>query len=122
MEEITAFTKAIPSAAASPLALVAYLATLGAWTLITWRVRRFRELLQKIELLPEPDRIKALQMELGYVPVLKGLTAEQYLRSRIHTLLVRRILGAVPDGHRGRGNGLLQDLTAVRLTEGTISA
>jgi hypothetical protein len=85
MEEILAFLKAIPAAAASPLALVAYLATVGAWTLIAWRVRRHSALLANIQHLPETDRIKAIQMELGYVEIPGGLTAEQYLRSRIHT-------------------------------------
>jgi hypothetical protein len=87
MEEILATLKAIPAAAASPLALVAYLATVGAWTLIAWRVRRHSALLAHLHHLPEKDRITAIQMELGYVDVPKGLTAEQYLRSRIHSFV-----------------------------------
>jgi hypothetical protein len=87
MEEIIASLKAIPAAAASPLALIAYLATVGAWTLIAWRVRRHAVLLAHIQHLPLEDRIKAIQMELGYVEVPKGLSAEQYLRSRIHSFV-----------------------------------
>ena len=88
MEELSAFLHAIPSAAASPLALVAYLAAIGAWTLIAWRVRRHSILLAHIHQLPEADRIRAVQMELGYVEIRKGLSAEQHLRSRIHTFLL----------------------------------
>ena len=39
MDEFSAFLKAIPSAAASPLALVAYLAAVGAWLAIAWRLK-----------------------------------------------------------------------------------
>lgn len=83
MEEIGAFLKAIPAVAASPLALVAYLATVLAWTLIAWRVKRFQVLMDKIEKLKEEDRLEAIRIETGRV-VPKGMTAEQYLRSRIH--------------------------------------
>ncbi|WP_342724161.1 hypothetical protein AAFG07_34565 [Bradyrhizobium sp. B097] len=83
IEEIGAFLNAIPAAAASPLALIAYLATVLAWTLIAWRVKRFQILMDKIEKLKEEDRLEAIRIETGRI-VPKGMTAEQYLRSRIH--------------------------------------
>ncbi|MGL9623154.1 hypothetical protein QRQ56_34870 [Bradyrhizobium sp. U531] len=83
IEEIGAFLNAIPAAAANPLALIAYLATVLAWTLIAWRVKRFQILMDKIEKLKEGDRLEAIRIETGRV-VPKGMTAEQYLRSRIH--------------------------------------
>lgn len=87
MEQISAFISAIPAAAASPLALVAYLATLVAWTLVAWRVNRFTVLMNSIDKLPEKDRIEAIRVETGRV-VPKGMTAEQYLRSRIHSFIL----------------------------------
>ena len=83
MDVILAFIRAIPSAAASPLALIAYLATLVAWAIIAYRVNRFRELMKRIELLPEGDRLAAIKAEIGRVDVPRGLTGEQYLRMRI---------------------------------------
>jgi hypothetical protein len=88
MDVIIAFIRAIPSAAASPLALIAYLATLVAWVIIAFRVNRFRELMKRIELLPEADRLAAIKAEMGRVDVPRGLTGEQYLRMRIHTFLL----------------------------------
>ena len=87
MDVILAFIRAIPSAAASPLALIAYLATLVAWAIIAYRVNRFRELMKRIELLPEGDRLAAIKAEIGRVDVPRGLTGEQYLRMRIHTFI-----------------------------------
>lgn len=86
MEPIGAFLKAIPAAAASPLALVAYLATVIAWTLVALRVNRFKILMERIDKLPEADRIEAIRIETGRV-VPKGMTAEQYLRSRIQLFI-----------------------------------
>jgi hypothetical protein len=84
MEEILATLKAIPAAATSPLALVAYLATVGAWTLIAWRVRRHSILVANIDKFPAADRKAVIGAELGHVDVPEGLSAEQFLRARIH--------------------------------------
>lgn len=88
MEEIQAFLQAIPSAAASPLALIAYLATVAAWVAIALRVKRFRVLMEKIDALPEKDRLRAIEAEIGRIKVRPGLTAEEYLRSRIHLFIL----------------------------------
>ncbi|MEH2530793.1 hypothetical protein V1277_002831 [Bradyrhizobium sp. AZCC 1588] len=87
MDVIAAFLRAIPSAAASPLAFIAYLATVVAWGVIAYRVNRFRELMRHIKTLPEKDRLPAIKAEMGVVDVPEGLTGEQYLRKRIHTFV-----------------------------------
>ena len=83
---ISGFIRASPSAAASPLALAAYLATLVAWVIIAYRVSRFREQMRRIEQLHPKDRLDAIAIEIGRV-VPPGLTGEQYLQMRIHTFI-----------------------------------
>jgi hypothetical protein len=84
MEFITQALKALPSVASSPLALVAYIVAVGAWLLIALRVQRHKGLLTNLEKLPSRDRLAALKDEMGVTPLKEGLTAEQYLKSRIH--------------------------------------
>lgn len=76
---ISAFLSAIPAAATSPLAFVAYLATLAAWTFIAYRVRRFSILMEKIESLPEADRRPIIEVEFRNAKIPPQLTARQYL-------------------------------------------
>jgi hypothetical protein len=82
LEQIGAFLQALPSVAGSPLALIAYLATVVAWTLVAMRVNRFKVLMENIKDLPEPDRLKAIEIEIGRA-VPKGMTAKQFLQSRM---------------------------------------
>jgi hypothetical protein len=84
---IQAFLRAIPDAASSPLAFVAYIFTIASWTALSWRVTRYRSMLKQLPLLPENDRLKAMKMELGFIDVPKNLTPADFLRSRIHTFL-----------------------------------
>ncbi len=82
MSELFIFAKdALPSVASSPLALIAYLAIVLCWGIIAWKVKRNKNLLTSLDKLPEKDRLKALEMEMGAVRVQTGLTAEQWLRS-----------------------------------------
>jgi hypothetical protein len=78
------FLGALGTAATSTLAFAAYIATIAAWVMIAWRVRRNKGLLEHLSSLPESDRIEALRMEMGVVPVARGLSPEQLLRSRVH--------------------------------------
>lgn len=87
MDVLIAFVHAIPKAAASPLALVAFLATVLAWVAVAYRVNRFRELMKALPLLKEDDRLKAIRDEIGAVDVPHGLTGEQYLRKRKDTFV-----------------------------------
>lgn len=81
------FSKAlqmIPSVATSSLALLAYVLTIGAYVFVAIRVQRHKNLLQHLSVLPETDRIKALQSELGQAKLRAGISPEQWVRSRIH--------------------------------------
>jgi hypothetical protein len=80
----TSFIKAIPSAAASPSALAAYVIAILCSTVVALRTRRHKMLLSKLEALPPAQRIRALELEIGTV-MPRNLSPEQWLRSRIHT-------------------------------------
>ncbi|MAF66866.1 MAG: hypothetical protein CMJ84_14575 [Planctomycetes bacterium] len=75
---------ALPDAASTPLALVGYVVLIVAWVVIALRVKRNKQLLGSLEKLPEGDRLKVLQMEMGAVHIKSGLTPEQWIRSRVH--------------------------------------
>lgn len=81
---LTKALQALPDIATSPLAMFAYLATIGAYVFVALHVRRHKNLLQHLTALPEKDRLKALEAELGDAKLRSGITAEQWLRSRIH--------------------------------------
>lgn len=74
----------LPEVAASPLAIAAYVGTLAAYVLVALRVTRHRHLLQHLTSLPEKDRLKALKGELGDGNLRSGITAEEWIRARIH--------------------------------------
>lgn len=60
---------ALPNAASSPAALVAYLAALLVGGFVVYRLRRYSIAGKQIEHLPEADRLEALIRILGEVPV-----------------------------------------------------
>jgi hypothetical protein len=76
--------ESIPSVAQSPLALVAYIAAVVAWTIVSVRIRRNRNLLKNLEKLRPQDRLAALELEMGTVRVPGGLTPSQWLRSQVN--------------------------------------
>lgn len=82
--EVNEFLRALPDAATSPYAFAAYVFLVFSNFVIAWRVRRNKNLLDAIEKLPEDKRLKALELEMGNVHPKHGLTAEQWLRSKIH--------------------------------------
>ena len=74
---------AIPAAASSPLALVAYGIAVGALVAVAWSVTRQRNILKKLKTIPESRREQALRIAMG--PTLKGgMTASEWIRARIH--------------------------------------
>jgi hypothetical protein len=75
----------LPTVTTHPLTLVGYAVAVLAWLIIAWRVKRNKNLLQNLDKLPESERIDALKVEMGHVPIKEGLSPEQYLRSRIHS-------------------------------------
>jgi hypothetical protein len=98
MQFLQAALQAIPEAAKSPLAFLAYSVALLAWVIISFRVARNKQLLRNLEKLPLGDRLIALQNEMGVLPLAEGLTPEQYLRSRVHRyylLAFAMILGLI---------------------------
>jgi hypothetical protein len=77
---------AIPAAASSPFALVAYGIGVGALVAIAWSVTRQRNILQKLKNIPESKREQALRIAMG--PTLKGgMNASEWIRARIHLYL-----------------------------------
>src|SRR5579871_2846430 len=83
-EFLIAALSAIPSAAASPLALGAYALAIAAYVFTTWRVARNRNLLAHLQKLPPAHRLKALEIEMGGARLAAGLSPEQWVRARIH--------------------------------------
>ena len=79
------FLKALPITATSPTAYAAYVLTLLAWGIIAWRVKRHKILLTHLESLPPEDRLSAIKAEMGVIEIKGGVSADQWLRSRIHT-------------------------------------
>jgi hypothetical protein len=74
---------ALPNAASTPLAFSAYVFVLVAWVIIAVRVKRNKQLLAGLEKLPESDRLKALELEMGAVQLRSGLSPNEWLRSRV---------------------------------------
>ncbi len=83
--EIGAILRSLPQVATSPFAFVAYVLVVAAWLIVALRVKRNKNLLDALEKVPLEQRLAALQAEMGNVSPPKGFTAQQWLRSRIHT-------------------------------------
>ena len=89
MSQFWKFFDGLPTAAANPLAFIAYVALIGSWLTIAWKVQRNKQLLKHLDKLPEKDRLQALQLEMGGgVRLRAGLNAEQWIRSRTQVYLV----------------------------------
>lgn len=132
MTTFSSIVDALPNAAHSPLALVAYAMVVTAWAVLGWRIRRNRNLLAHLEKLPEKDRLEALRLEMGEQSLKTALNAEQWLRARIHkfvligfsilclaVVLVFAIAGATAKGQIGVSIGTytepLQSLAAMQM-------
>ena len=81
---LSAALSAIPAAATSHLALIAYGLAILAYIVTIWRVTRNRNLLQNLQRLPAKDRLSALEIEMGGVRLAAGISPDQWLRSKIH--------------------------------------
>jgi hypothetical protein len=75
----------IVAASANPLALAALLLLLVTWLVVALKVNRNKELLKNLNKLPNRDRLKALQAEMGVVQIKGGLSPEQWLRNKVRT-------------------------------------
>jgi hypothetical protein len=86
MDALTNLFKAIPAAAASPLALVAYLAAVVCTIFINLRTARLQALLKKIDLFPKADRRAMVEKELQVV-LPESISAEDHIRLKRQTYL-----------------------------------
>lgn len=59
------FLESIHTAAANPLALVAYLAAVAAWVVLVIRTRRISIVMRHLDAFPEKDRRAVLEAEMG---------------------------------------------------------
>lgn len=82
--------QALGIAAQHPLAVGLYILVVASWLVISLRVKRHRALLNQLKTLPEKDRLKALELEIGPLPK-KGIDAEQWLRAREQVFKLARI-------------------------------
>jgi len=82
--------QALGVAAQHPLALGMYVLVIVSWLVISLRVKRHRALLRRLDALPEKDRLKALELEIGPLPK-KGINAEQWLRAREQVFKLARL-------------------------------
>jgi hypothetical protein len=80
------FLDHLREASSSPLALMAYLAVLVAWAIVTTKLRRYRLLERKLDSVPRDQRGILLKQEYKVFPK-SGLSAEQWLKDRRQTLL-----------------------------------
>jgi len=75
----------LPQAATSPLAFAAYLVTIIAAFILSWRVQRNKTLLNHIKSLPVKDRLEAFQAEIGQIPLPPNFGPEHYLQARLQS-------------------------------------
>jgi hypothetical protein len=76
---------ALETVATHPLALVGYVMVVAAWLILGLKVQRNKNLLAKLDSLPENQRLEALQMEMGSVPLKEGFAPEQWIKARNQT-------------------------------------
>lgn len=88
------FFSSIKTAATSPYALIAYLCLVAAWVYIATRGFRLRHISKIIMAVPENDRAALLAKEYNTTPR-KGLSAEQWIRSRKQLLLFLAFISLV---------------------------
>lgn len=81
MDFLTKALQALPLIAMSPLAFVGYVLTLVAWVYAVFRSRRLKLILARLPDIPETDRAKTIQLELGEV-LPANITAEEWLRGK----------------------------------------
>lgn len=73
---------ALPAAAKSWPALIAYLGATTAFVVVSLKVNRNKNLLAKIKSIPERDVAQVLQMEMGAAYLSAGLSPQQWLQQQ----------------------------------------
>jgi hypothetical protein len=116
--EISGFLSNLKAVGASPYAFAAYLAVVAAWVYTTIARHRLGKIAGIIKDLPKEDRTQLLLREYSTAPR-AGLSPEQWIKSRQHTLLFFAFLSLVlcvtvvviialtapPSGSRGERRG-----------------
>jgi hypothetical protein len=92
--ELSHFLSQLRSVATSPYAFVAYIAVVAAWVYTTIARHRLNKVAQVLKDLPPKDRITLIEQEYRTSPR-KGLSAEQWIRARRHTLLLVAFLSVL---------------------------
>lgn len=92
--ELRELISALPQAAASPYALVAYVFLIASSTVLTWRVKRNKNLLQNLEKIPEEQRAEVLIKEMGSVQP-SGISEEQWIKHKIHQYYLMAFLALI---------------------------
>ena len=77
--QIEQFLNALASVANSPLAYVAYTILVVAWAVILWRTSKLKIIAKQLHLLPEKDRLKAIEGPESRLIPKTGLDGEAYL-------------------------------------------
>lgn len=72
----------LPAVAASWQAMAGYLALVVAFIVVSLKVTRNKNLLNKLKSLPEKDRARVLQMEMGSAYLATGLSPEHWLQQQ----------------------------------------
>ncbi len=73
---------ALPAVATSWQAVAGYVALTVAFVVVSLKVTRNKNLLNKIKSLPEKDRARVLQMEMGAAYLATGLSPEEWLQQQ----------------------------------------
>jgi hypothetical protein len=82
MNVLQSIAAALPVVATSWQALIGYVAVVIAFVVVTLKVTRNKNLLNRLKSLPETDRARVLQMEMGAAYLAKGLSPEQWLQQQ----------------------------------------
>ena len=88
------FLKNLEAVAASPYAFAAYIAVVAAWVYTSVARHRLKKIAEMLENLPPEDRTRVLLKEYSTVPR-SGLSANQWIASRRHTLFFLGFLAIV---------------------------
>lgn len=108
---------ALPAVATSWQAVAGYVALTVAFVVVSLKVTRNKNLLNKIKSLPEKDRARVLQMEMGASYLATGLSPEQWLQQQrqryyfvgflaVCGLTVALVLAAMLSGGGGGGDSV----------------
>jgi tetratricopeptide (TPR) repeat protein len=91
MEFLSRALSALPQAATSPLALLAYLATIAAWIWSVHRTWQLRILLDRAKHVPKSELAELIAKTIGG-PIPKNISAENWIRSQKHRYFLTAFL------------------------------